>query len=71
MRFITTGNMAVGVVGTGKMGSQMALNLLKAGFPVIAHNRSPEPVERLVEALVPPTAARTRAWQNGLTSSAA
>ena len=43
-------SITVGIVGTGKMGSHMALNLMKAGFPVVAHNRSPEPVEKLVEA---------------------
>lgn len=40
----------VGMVGTGKMGTPMALNLLKAGFPVVVHNRSHGPVEKLVSA---------------------
>jgi 3-hydroxyisobutyrate dehydrogenase-like beta-hydroxyacid dehydrogenase len=44
------GNLTVGVVGTGKMGSHMALNLLKAGYSVAVHNRSSEPVRKLVEA---------------------
>lgn len=39
----------VGFIGTGIMGKPMAENVLAAGYPVIAHNRSPEPVEALVE----------------------
>src|SRR5688500_5237407 len=37
----------VGVIGTGIMGKPMARNLLKAGFPVVAHNRSRSSVEEL------------------------
>ena len=29
----------VGMIGLGKMGSPMARNLLKAGFPLMVHNR--------------------------------
>ena len=39
----------VGFVGLGIMGGPMAANLVKAGFDVIGYNRSPEPVQRLVE----------------------
>jgi 2-hydroxy-3-oxopropionate reductase len=39
----------VGFVGLGIMGLPMAKNLLDAGFPVVGHNRSPEPVEELIE----------------------
>src|SRR5215216_6355226 len=39
----------VGFVGLGIMGGPMAANLVKAGFDVIGFNRSPEPVQRLVE----------------------
>ena len=39
----------VGFVGLGIMGGPMAANLVKAGFDVVGHNRSPEPVRRLVE----------------------
>ena len=39
----------VGVVGLGIMGQPMAENCLSAGYDVVAHNRSPEPVEELVE----------------------
>lgn len=39
----------VGFVGLGLMGKPMAKNLLDAGYPVVGHNRSQEPVEELVE----------------------
>jgi len=39
----------VGVVGLGKMGSAMALNLLTRGYGVAVWNRSPEPIGALVE----------------------
>lgn len=41
--------MKLGYVGLGKMGYNMALNLLEKGYEVIAHNRSPQKVENLVE----------------------
>jgi 2-hydroxy-3-oxopropionate reductase len=37
----------VGFVGLGVMGGAMARNLVRAGVPVVVHNRSPEPVEEL------------------------
>jgi len=40
----------VGLIGTGKMGKPMAENLLKAGFPLVVHNRSQESVNALVAA---------------------
>ncbi len=40
----------VGFVGLGIMGLPMAKNLLEAGYPVVGHNRSVEPVEELVAA---------------------
>jgi 2-hydroxy-3-oxopropionate reductase len=40
----------VGFIGLGIMGGPMAANLVKAGFDVVGCNRSPEPVQRLVEA---------------------
>jgi 2-hydroxy-3-oxopropionate reductase len=40
----------VAVIGLGIMGGPMAANLVRAGFDVTGHNRSPEKVERLVEA---------------------
>jgi 2-hydroxy-3-oxopropionate reductase len=39
----------VGFVGTGIMGKPMAANAMAAGFDVVAHNRSREPVEALAE----------------------
>jgi 2-hydroxy-3-oxopropionate reductase len=39
-----------GFIGLGIMGRPMALNLLKAGFPLIVQSRSPGPVEELVAA---------------------
>jgi len=38
----------VGFIGLGLMGRPMASNLLKAGFPLVVHNRSPKSVEALV-----------------------
>ena len=40
----------IGFIGLGLMGRPMAKNLLKAGYPVVAHSRSPGPVEDLVAA---------------------
>ncbi|WP_134669748.1 NAD(P)-dependent oxidoreductase [Halorussus marinus] len=39
----------VGFVGLGLMGEPMAKNLLDAGYLVVGHNRSQEPVEAIVE----------------------
>ncbi|WP_435178547.1 NAD(P)-dependent oxidoreductase [Halorussus sp. AFM4] len=39
----------IGFVGLGIMGLPMAKNLLDAGYPVVGHNRSDEPVEELVD----------------------
>ena len=38
----------IGFIGLGLMGRPMATNLLKAGYPLIVHSRSPQPVETLV-----------------------
>lgn len=40
----------VGFIGLGLMGRPMAKNLLKAGFPVVAHSRSQGPVDDVVGA---------------------
>lgn len=40
----------VGVIGTGAIGSAVARVLLRAGFPVLVWNRSPERAAGLVEA---------------------
>ncbi len=38
----------VGYIGLGLMGSAMARNLMKAGFPLVVHNRSRKIVDQLV-----------------------
>jgi len=40
----------VGYIGLGLMGKPMAKNILKAGFPLVVHNRSQAAVEELVAA---------------------
>ena len=40
--------MQVGMIGLGRMGSNMVRRLLKAGHECIVYNRSPEPVQTLV-----------------------
>lgn len=40
--------LTVGYIGLGIMGKSMARNILKAGFPVIVHNRSRQAVDELV-----------------------
>jgi 2-hydroxy-3-oxopropionate reductase len=40
----------VGFIGLGLMGKPMAMNLLKRGYPLVVHSRSPGPVEELVQA---------------------
>jgi 2-hydroxy-3-oxopropionate reductase len=37
----------IGFIGLGVMGKPMASNLLKAGYPLVVHNRGREPVEEL------------------------
>ena len=38
----------VGYIGLGLMGKSIAYNILKAGFPLIVHNRSRVSVSELV-----------------------
>ena len=38
----------IGFIGLGIMGRPMARNLLKAGYPLIVHSRSPGPVDALL-----------------------
>jgi 2-hydroxy-3-oxopropionate reductase len=40
----------VAFIGLGIMGGPMAANLVKAGFEVVGHNRSPDKVDALVDA---------------------
>jgi 3-hydroxyisobutyrate dehydrogenase len=42
-------NQKVGFMGLGIMGTPMAANLLKAGYPVMVYNRSPEKADPLVQ----------------------
>jgi len=39
----------IGFIGLGVMGKPMARNLLEAGYPLIAHNRSRRPVQELAQ----------------------
>lgn len=41
-------DLRVGYIGLGLMGKPMATNLLKAGFPLVVHNRSRSSVDELV-----------------------
>jgi len=41
--------LTVGYIGLGLMGKSIAHNILKAGFPLIVHNRNRKPVEELVQ----------------------
>jgi 2-hydroxy-3-oxopropionate reductase len=40
--------LSIGYIGLGLMGKPMARNIMKAGFPLVAHNRSRAAVEELV-----------------------
>jgi 2-hydroxy-3-oxopropionate reductase len=40
--------LTIGYIGLGLMGKSIARNLLKAGFPLVVHNRSRAPVDELV-----------------------
>ena len=39
----------IGYIGLGIMGKSMARNIMKAGYPVVVHNRSRESVNQLGE----------------------
>ncbi len=45
-----TQKLKVGYIGLGLMGKPIALNILKAGFPLVVHNRSQAAVDELVAA---------------------
>jgi len=40
----------LGFIGLGNMGKPMAINLVKAGYPLTVHDIRPEPVQELVKA---------------------
>ena len=42
--------LSVGYIGLGLMGKSMARNILKAGFPLVVHNRSRGAVDELAAA---------------------
>ena len=42
-------HMRIGYIGLGLMGKSMARNILKAGFPLVVHNRSQAAVDELVK----------------------
>ena len=42
--------LTIGMIGLGIMGRPMAKNLLKAGYQLVVHDRSQEPVQELVSA---------------------
>ena len=48
---MTTSAIAVGILGTGRMGSAMAVAVTNAGLPLHLYNRSPGPAEALAERL--------------------
>ena len=46
----SAGTPRIGFIGTGHMGSPMALNLIKAGYAVTVNDRSREPAAAVIEA---------------------
>lgn len=38
----------IGIVGLGKMGKNIALNMMSKGYSVVAYNRSPDPLKEVV-----------------------
>ncbi len=46
----SAGSVSVGFVGTGVMGSSMALNLLRAGYRLTVYNRTPQKAKAVLEA---------------------
>ena len=50
------GNPIIGFIGLGIMGKPMARNLLKAGYPLVIHNRSRAAVEELSKEGAQPAA---------------
>ena len=38
---------SIGFIGIGTMGKPMSLNLIKAGYPLIAYDINPKPLEEL------------------------
>jgi 3-hydroxyisobutyrate dehydrogenase-like beta-hydroxyacid dehydrogenase len=55
--------MRIGFAGLGRMGRPMALNLVKAGHEVVVFNRSPGPIDQLVQAGATSAASPTEVAQ--------
>jgi 2-hydroxy-3-oxopropionate reductase len=55
----------IGFIGLGVMGSPMAENLLRAGYPMVAFNRSPGPLERLAQAGAEPAGSAREVAERG------
>jgi len=52
-----THNLTVGYIGLGLMGKSIARNILKAGFPLVVHNRSQAAVQELAAEGAKPAAS--------------
>jgi len=61
--------MDIGFIGLGHMGAGIAANLVKAGHSVRVWNRSPQPVERLVEVGAQKADSAASAFDTDLTFS--
>lgn len=46
---LTKENTIIGFIGTGLMGKSMARHLIKAGYPLVVHNRTKEKAEELIK----------------------
>ena len=46
---MSVGQKTIGFIGIGTMGKPMALNLIKAGYPLIAYDINPRPLQELKE----------------------
>src|SRR5206468_12512274 len=55
----TMANPTIGFIGLGIMGKPMARNLLKAGYPLVVHNRSHAAVDELSKEGAQPGASST------------
>ncbi len=53
-------NPVIGFIGLGIMGKPMARHLLKAGYPLVVHNRSRAAVEELGKEGAQPAATRRK-----------
>lgn len=56
--------MKIIIDGLGRMGGQIAEKLLAGGHEVVAHNRSPEPIDAMVEKVQSPPTPKKRRSQH-------